>query len=808
MRGNRTRGTSFLLPAALAAAALAALFLWRAPVPGDTGTLAVAASPADFSTLDTIVEAAIAADELPGAVLIIGRGDAVLYRKAFGRRALAPAAEPMTVDTIFDLASLTKVLATATAVTRLIEQGKLRLNDPVARYIPEFTGGGKEHATLRHLLTHHSGLRPIPALPEKWSGTDAVLKAIYGDELISPPGARFVYSDTGYILLAELVRRASGMPLEEYFAREIAAPLGMEVARFLPPAEWRARIAPTEALGVAPGAAISAEAVLRGEVHDPRARGMGGVAGHAGLFATADDVARYCRMILAEGVGARGRVLAPASVALMTANQSPPWSRARRGLGFDIDTGYSAPRGELFPVGSFGHTGFTGTSIWMDPASGGWVVLLANSVHPRVRPAISSLRSRVATAAAAALGAGPPGDSPVARTVGAARPHDSAGVWTRQGQTKTGIDVLVEQNFAPLRGKRVGLITNHTGRARDGRSTAAILRAAPGVELVALLSPEHGLAGRLDDTVPSGTDPETGLAVHSLYGETRRPTDEMLRGIDALVFDIQDAGVRFYTYITTMAYAMEEAARRGIGFYVLDRPNPLGGERIEGPLLDPDKLSFVGYFPLPVVHGMTVGELARLFNAENKIGADLHVVAMDGWRRSDTFEVTGAEWIAPSPNLRSLDAAVLYPGVELLQAAGVSVGRGTDTPFELFGAPWIRAADLAAYLNRRYVPGVRFVPIRFTPRDGLHRGALCQGVAVVITDRASVHATLLGLEAAAALERLHPEEFAQEKIITLLGNAAALERLRRGDPPTRIVDEWADELAAFRRLREKYLLYR
>lgn len=807
MRGNRTGAARFLLLAAVVAAAVAAPLLWRSPEPAGAGA-AAAAAPADFSALDPILEAAIAADEIPGAVLVVGRGDEVLYRKAYGRRALVPEPEPMTVDTVFDLASLTKVLATATAVTRLVEQGRLRLNDPVARYIPEFTGGGKEHVTVRHLLTHHAGLRPIPRLPEKWSGADAVLRAIYGDELISPPGARFVYSDTGYIVLAELVRRASGLPLDEYFAREIAAPLGMESARFRPPDGWRARIAPTEALGVAPGAAIAAEAVLRGEVHDPRARGMGGVAGHAGLFATADDVARYCRMILAGGMGARGRVLAPASVALMTSNQSPPWSRARRGLGFDIDTGYSAPRGDLFPVGSFGHTGFTGTSLWIDPASGGWVVLLANSVHPRVRPAISSLRSKVATAAAAALGAGPPGDSPVARGIGAARPHDAAGVWTRQGQTKTGLDVLVEQNFQPLAGKRVGLITNHTGRARDGRSTAAILRAAPGVTLVALFSPEHGLAGRLDDKVPSGTDPETGLPVHSLYGETRRPTGEMLRGMDALVFDIQDAGVRFYTYITTMAYAMEEAARRGIAFYVLDRPNPLGGERIEGPMLDRDKLSFVGYFPLPVVHGMTVGELARLFNAENRLGAELHVIAMDGWRRSDTFELTGAEWIAPSPNLRSLDAAVLYPGIELLQAAGVSVGRGTDTPFELFGAPWIRAAELAAYLNRRYVPGVRFVPIRFTPREGLHRGALCQGVAVVITDRASVHATLLGLEAAAALQQLYPREFALDRIITLLGNAAALERLRRGDPPTRIVDEWADELAAFRRLREPYLLYR
>jgi uncharacterized protein YbbC (DUF1343 family) len=282
----------------------------------------------------------------------------------------------------------------------------------------------------------------------------------------------------------------------------------------------------------------------------------------------------------------------------------------------------------------------------------------------------------------------------------------------------------------------------------------------------------------------------------------------MLHGLDALVFDIQDAGVRFYTYITTMAYAMEEAARHGLEFYVLDRPNPLGGERIEGPLLDPDKLSFTGYFPLPVVHGMTVGELARMFNVENHIGARLHVIPMQDWQRSDTFDLTGLRWVPPSPNLRSLDAALLYPGIEILQAGGVSVGRGTDTPFEVFGAPWIHASELAAYLNGRFVPGVRFVPTEFTPADGLHRGVRCEGIALVITDRASLHSMLMGLEIAAALERLYPAQFDLEKILTLLGSAATLERLKRGDAPTRIVDEMADDLIAFRQQRSKYLLYR
>ncbi|MBI1750388.1 MAG: DUF1343 domain-containing protein [Acidobacteria bacterium] len=757
--------------------------------------------------LDPIVEKAIAADELPGGVLLVGQGQEILHRKAYGSRAVLPAREAMTTDTVFDVASLTKVVATTSSVMLLVEQGKVRLNDPVARYVPEFAPNGKDQVTVRHLLTHTSGLRPIPALKDPWSGAEAVLKSLYEDTLISPPGARFVYSDGGFIILAEMVRRVSGMPLDEFALENIFKPLGMNTTRFRPPADWKLRIAPTEEIDLPEGAKAGSGKgrVLRGEVHDPRARGMGGVAGHAGLFSTVDDLALFCRMLLAQGVAPNGkRIFAAATIQKMTTPQTPPWSPTLRGLGWDIDSVYSAPRGELFPVGSFGHTGFTGTAMWVDPQSRTFYILLANSVHPHGRPALSSLRSRIATAIAShVVPAFRPASSAssVERSAGAS--HDPA----RNAQTKSGIDVLVEENFAALRGKRVGLITNHTGVDRNGRSTIDLLAKAEGVKLVALFSPEHGIAGRADEKVASTTDPATGLTIHSLYGDTRRPAEEMLRGVDALVFDIQDAGVRFYTYPTTMAYAMEEAAKRKIAFYVLDRPNPLGGEAIEGPMLDKDKLSFVGYFPMPVRHGMTVGELARMFNEENKIGAELHVVAMKDWRRRDAFEATGLPWTAPSPNLRSLDAALLYPGIEILQSAGVSVGRGTETPFELFGAPWIKSVDLAAHLNRRFVPGVRFVPTRFTPNAGVHKGQPCEGITLVITDRATLNSMLMGLEIAAALWKHNPQDFKVDKLLTLLGNAAALERLKKGDAPTRILDEAADEIEAFRKLRAKYLLY-
>jgi uncharacterized protein YbbC (DUF1343 family) len=390
---------------------------------------------------------------------------------------------------------------------------------------------------------------------------------------------------------------------------------------------------------------------------------------------------------------------------------------------------------------------------------------------------------------------------------GAAQTPQGKSSHRQSERTKAGVDVLEQENFALLHGKRVGLITNQTGVDSRGRRTIDVLAHAEGVKLVALFSPEHGMAGRADAPVANAADGATGLPMFSLYGETRRPTDAMLKGVDTLVFDIQDAGVRFYTYITTMAYCMEEAAKRHIEFFVFDRPNPLGGEVIEGPVLDRDRLSFSGYFSMPVRYAMSMGELARMFNAENKIGADLHVVAMRDWRRSETYDQTGLRWIPPSPNLRTLNAAFLYPGIEILQSGGVSVGRGTDTPFELLGAPWIQAADLAAELNRRAVPGVRFQATLFTPDDGLYKGQYCQGVSIVITNRAELNSMRMGLEIAAALHRLYPQQFHLEKIIVLLGSQATLERLERGDDPARIIAGWSGDLDKFRAMRARYLLY-
>jgi uncharacterized protein YbbC (DUF1343 family) len=374
-------------------------------------------------------------------------------------------------------------------------------------------------------------------------------------------------------------------------------------------------------------------------------------------------------------------------------------------------------------------------------------------------------------------------------------------------QTLTGIDALEAQDFAPLAGKRIGLITNQTGINRNGKSTIDLLAHAPGVKLVALFSPEHGIRGTQDARVSSSTDEATGLPVYSLYGETERPTDAMLKGLDAIVFDVQDAGVRFYTYVTTMGYAMEAAAAHHLVFYILDRPDPLGGERIEGPMLDHDRTNFVGYFPMPVRMAMTLGEMAKMFNVQKKIGCDLHVIRLQGWKRGMLFADTGLPWVNPSPNLRNPDAGILYPGLEILQAAGVSVGRGTEHPLELAGAPWIHGEGLAADLNQRAIPGVRFEPQKFIPDSGLYKGELCEGVRVVVTDRKAVQAVLMGMEIASALGKLYPAKFDPAKMIELVGNAAAVQQLVDGADPATIVAGWKKSLDAFRLVRTKYLIY-
>ena len=760
----------------------------------------------DFEAISEIMQSAVDQGTIPGGVVLIGHNGKVVYRKAFGSRSLEPTHETMTVDTIFDLASLTKCIATTTSVMQLFEEGKIRLNDPVARYLPEFAQNGKADITIRELMTHYSGLAPDLDLKQPWQGRDAAYKMAMEQKPQFPPGTRFQYSDINFEVLGFVVEKVSGQPLNEYAAQNVFAPLKMKHTSFLPPADWIPHIAPTQY--------DENGHMLRGVVHDPTARRMGGVAGHAGLFSTADDMSKFAQELL------KGkRILSRAAIEKMSTPEQPAEAPSLRGLGWDIDSPYATNRGELLPVGSYGHTGFTGTSLWIDPVTNSYIIILTNAVHPRGGKSLVSLRSRIATATVKALDltVDERAELAEARITGYNESRMAERRFmVRNGDVKTGIDVLEGDKFRELNPDaghpvRVGLVTNQTGVDGRGRRTIDVLAHADGIKLAAIFSPEHGIAGKLDTTaIGNSRDADTGVPVYSVYGDTdakRRPTAEELADLDAIVYDIQDVGVPFYTYESTLGYFLEAAAKAGKKIYVLDRPNPIGGNYVQGPVADPGKESFVGYWQTPVRHGMTIGELARMFNAERRIGAQLTVVPMQGWMRGDWFDSTGQMWINPSPNMRSLTEAILYPGIGMIETTNVSVGRGTDTPFELVGAPWIDALQLARTLNARGIGGVRFVPASFTPESSVYAGQRCEGVQILVTDRDALDSPELGLEVASALERLYPDKYKLDRIGVLMRNKATVDAIFAGEDPRRIQEVWQDAIEGFEVTREKYLLY-
>ncbi len=845
----------------------------------------VGMNAAKLNQIDALVAEAIKDKKMPGAVVLVGHKGKIVFRKAFGNRSLVPTVEPMTVDTIFDLASLTKVVATTTSIMILVERGKLRLNDTIGMYIPEIDDPQVKRVTIQQLLTHTSGFAPDFDLREKWTGREGMLTALKKEKLRNPAGTKFVYSDIEFIVLGEIVRRTSGIPLDEFAEANVFAGIGAEDTLF-PLAgsfsdfqgtqrlKFLSRSAPTENVkgqlsylgSTFDGNDGNGTRILRGEVHDPTAFRMGGIAGHAGLFSTADDLARFCQMLLNGGVApaevqkrareqgrntGRGvqppataggsdstRILSAETVARMTAPIVVSEDGATRGLGWDINTGFSSNRGELFPLGSYGHTGFTGTSIWIDPTSQTFVIFLSNRVHPDGKGDVTSVRAKIATVVASAIE-----DTPIekwkeaetryyaavaaqipkfvagARTLLSASPVPPAKPATPaeasvvadksvRSPVLNGIDILERDKFMELNGLKIGLVTNQTGRDLNGKPTIDVLKDAPNVKLVALFSPEHGIRGQADENVNDSVDVKTGLPIYSLYGESRRPKPEQLKDLDAIVYDIQDIGTRFYTYTATLRNVMEEAAKLGKPVFVLDRPNPINGISVEGPLADEDKLSFIAAHTTPVRYGLTIGELGTMMNAERKIGADLRVVKMEGWSRSMWFDATGQTWVNPSPNMRSLTEATLYPGIGLLETTNVSVGRGTDTPFEVIGAPWIDGRVLAKYLNDRRLPGVRFVPIRFTPNASTFKGEECSGLNIIVTDRNDLNSVSAGLEIAAALRKIYPNDWQADKYGRLLVDQEALEALKRGDTAAGIEKAGKSRFDEFLRRRALYLLYK
>jgi uncharacterized protein YbbC (DUF1343 family)/CubicO group peptidase (beta-lactamase class C family) len=733
-----------------------------------------------LARIDDLVAEGLKKNNMPGCVVCVGRRGKIVWLKAYGSKQVQPTTVPMTIDTVFDMASITKPVATATSIMLLVERGQLRLQDKVESLIPEFAANDKGEITVRDLLIHQSGLIADNALADYLQGPEIAMQKIFDLKLKEPTGTKFIYSDVNYILLGELVRRVSGKTVHEFSQQEVFAPLGMNDTGYLPRDELKARAAPTEERN---------GKWMQGEVHDPRAYELGGVAGHAGLFSTAEDIALYAQMMLGEGAYNGVRILAPRTVALMTRGEKVPGGT--RGLGWDKRTGYSINRGELLSDAAFGHGGFTGTVLWIDPQLDLFFIFLSNRVHPNGKGLVNPLAGRIVTAVAAAI-------------------TQDAKIEQREARdVLTGIDVLERDGFPQLTGRSIGLISNHTGRNRDGVSTVQLLHEQKGLKLVALFSPEHGFVGQLDVAkIADSQDATTGLKVHSLYGETRRPTAAMLDGVDTLVFDIQDVGARFYTYVSTMVEGMRAAAEFKKRFVVLDRPNPIGGVAVAGPMLDRGKESFVGSHRLPVRHGMTIGEQALLFKSEMKLDLDLVVIECEGWRREDLWDATGLTWINPSPNMRSLTQALFYPGIGLLETTNLSVGRGTDTPFEVIGAPWLDGRNLAGELNVQNIPGVRFVPIRFTPDSSKFANQECGGVNIVITDRQTFEPLRTGFAVAVALRKLYPNDWETKGYLRLLGNDQTFQAVVDGNGVDEVLETARAGVNDFLRRREQYLLYK
>ena len=735
--------------------------------------------------IDAAIEDAIIQGRIVGGVIHVEREGAV-YERAYGLRSIVPTRQAMTLDTIFDVASVTKVMAGTPAIMLLVERGEVDLDAPVSRYVHEFRGGWRDEITVRHILTHVSGLRPDLDLRDEWSGYDTAIELTMIEEPRSGPGAVFVYSDINFILVGEIVRRVSGVPLDQFVSREVYEPLGMADSGFNPPAAKLPRVAPTEE--------VSGEGLLHGTVHDPTARRMAGVAGHAGLFTTIADIVRYARMLLGEGELDGVRIFAPETVRLMTSAQTPEASVVRRGLGWDYDSTFSRPRGN-FPAGSFGHTGWTGGFLWIDPESETFYVFLSNRVHPDGKGSVLQLQQTLGEIVSV--------DAGYSKSDAGVRISPKRGT----GSVENGIDVLASRRFDSLQGLRVGLLTNQTGRDRYGNSTIDRLKSAPGVDLVALFTPEHGIRGDAEADVSDSIDRFTGLPIHSLYGERRAPTAVQLEGLDALVFDVQDIGVRFYTYISTMAMAMKAAGDAGVKFIVLDRINPINGVDVEGPV-SLDQTSFVSYHPIPIRHGMTVGELASLFRDELAIDVDLEVIPLRGWSRAMWQSETGIPWFNTSPNIRSLTAATLYPGIGLLETMALSVGRGTPTPFEILGAPYIDGEALAAELNLGAPSAcIRFEPAVFTPDASVFKGERCEGVRITLMERESCRVVDTGFFIALTLQRLYPESLELDRMSRLLRHPETLEAIRRGASVIEIRSLWEKELNEFAERRTEHLLY-
>jgi len=728
----------------------------------------------DALAINARIAAAIRARKLPGCVVAIGRGQDRLWIQAFGHRALQPVPQVMRVDTVFDLASLTKPVVTATSVMLLYDRGQLELDAPVARYMPAFERADKQRISLRQLLTHTSGLPAVLPRSKFERPRPQALQQLYDVPLGAAPGKQFVYSDLGFIVLGELVAQVSGQTLDRFAHDNIFAPLQMYDTGFLPSQALRLRAAPTEQRNLR---------WMQGEVHDPLSYRLGGVAGNAGVFATASDLAKFSRMLLGHGALNDLQFLSPSAVREMT--RAVPVPSGIRTLGWDMRSTYSRQRGMTLSDGAFGHGGFTGTALWIDPQRDMFFIFLSNRVHPEGGGAVQELIRDIIDIAA--------------------RSNTLHASESKRQSVITGLDVLTEHDFNVLKSARIGLVTNRSARNRAGQPAFEVLQSARGASLMAVFTPEHGLDGDKEGKVTDRTLAHT--PVYSLFGARRKPSAEQLSRVDTLVVDLQDVGTRYYTYGSTLRLLLEVAAELHLRIIVLDRPNPINGVTVEGPILR-DTSTFVNYHPLPVRHGLTLGELAWLLNRERRIGARLYVVRMRGWQRDTLYSETGLSWWPPSPNMPTPEQPLYYPATGLLEGTNVTVGRGTTRPFRVVGAPWLDRNAVAHALTQSQLPGVIFRPTMFTPTASRYRGELCHAVELVITDPRGFRPIETGLRIAQVLRQQHPQTWDTQRLVRLIGDASVVEQTLQERPLARIHSHWQPALRAFIKRREQYLLYR
>lgn len=726
--------------------------------------------PVRWLPLRAAIDGAIAERRMPGCVVSVGRHDEVLFTHAYGSRSLVPARTPMTSDTVFDLASLTKAVATASSMMVLVDRGLVDLDARASAYVPELSR--LPPFTVRQLMLHTSGLPAITPMADYSPDRADVMRRIGNLTFKHSPGEQFNYSDVGYVVLQEIVQRVSGRTLMSFAADEVFAPLGMKETGYLPPSDLRARTAPTE---------WRDGGYMQGEVHDPRAFALGGISGNAGLFSTARDLSRFAQAMLQRGTLDGHRVWSEATQEKFLARHDT--SKGGRALGWDVDSTFATHKSALLSPVAFGHGGYTGTALWIDPERDLFFLFLSNRVHPDGKGAVNSIIGDVAS---------------IAVTI---------------AETKTGIDVLKAEAFARLQNAHIAVITNGSARAKDGNTTLDVLRAAPGVTVNAVFTPEHGFGGDREGKIGDAT--YAGIPMYSLYGERTAPKDEQLTGVDTIVFDLQDVGVRFYTYASTMKRAMKVAADKHLRFVVLDRPNPIGGVEVQGPVLPeptggPASLkNIVNHHALPVRHGMTMGELAQLFAADDHIDVPLEVVKLVGWRRQDTFTSAGLAWTPPSPNLRSLKSVALYPAVGLLESTNVSVGRGTDVPFEVVAAPWLDAERVVRRLSSMpEVSGVSFGATEVTPKSSVHAGKTCKGVKLTITSPTRFEPIRTALAIARVLHEVHPTEWSFDSMDNMLRWTPAMDGIRAGKDVADIEATWATALTGFKAHRQPFLLYR